>query len=103
MIESQMPQTIKSSRNMSMRRVVKVTTSNKPILARRREIGQQFRNRKEYQGKKIDEIELGTSEGEEKDPIKWWNYDIKTLIAIHSAMKEEFAKLGRNQGMKYFD
>ena len=37
---------------------------------------------------KIDEVELGDSEGEEEAPIKWRDYEIETLIAICGEMKE---------------
>lgn len=44
---------------------------------------------------KIDEIGLGDSEVEEEALIKWQDYEIETLIIVHSEMKEEFTKLSR--------
>ena len=69
-------------------------------LARRREVGQWLQNRKEHKKKaKVDEIDLGDSEGEEEAPIKWRDYEIETLIAIRGEMEEEFTKSTRKQGM----
>ena len=68
-------------------------------LARRREVGQWLQNRKEHKKTKVDEIDLGYSEGEEEAPIKWRDYEIETLIAIRGEMEEEFAKSARKQGM----
>jgi hypothetical protein len=48
---------------------------------------------------KVDEVELGDSEGEEEAPIKWRDYEIETLIAIRGEMEEEFAKSARKQGI----
>ena len=47
-----------------------------------------------------DAIELENSEGEKEIVIKWKDYEIDTLIAIHSEMEEEFAKSTRKQGMQ---
>lgn len=33
---------------------------------------------------KMNEIELGDSKGEKVAPIKWWHYEIETLILISS-------------------
>jgi hypothetical protein len=46
---------------------------------------------------RVDEVELGDSEGEEEAPIKWRDYEIETLIAIRGEMEEEFAKSTRKQ------
>ena len=40
---------------------------------------------------KVDEVELGYSEGEEETPIKWQNYEIETLIIIRGKMEEKIA------------
>ena len=44
-------------------------------------------------------MELEDSEDEEEVPIKWWDNEIKTLIAISSKMKEEFIKSTRKQSV----
>ena len=51
---------------------------------------------------KVDEVELEDSEGEEEVPIKWRNYDIKTIIAIRGEMKEEFTKLTKKKQSIHF-
>ena len=48
---------------------------------------------------KVDEVELGDSEGEEEAPINWRDYEIETLIAIRGEMVEEFTKSARKQGI----
>ena len=40
-------------------------------------------------------MEFGESKGEEEVAIKLQDYKIKTLIAIHGEMKEEFVKFAK--------
>lgn len=41
---------------------------------------------------KNDWIGLDESKGEEHIPIKWWDYEIETFVAICGEMEQEYAK-----------
>ena len=70
------------------------------ILARRKMVGQYLQNKKEHRKKtKVDEVELGDSEGEKEAPIKWPDYGIETLIAIDK-VEEEFPKSEKKKERK---
>ena len=72
------------------------------ISARRKEVDSSFKMKMSTEKKKIDEVELGDSEGEEEVPIKWRDYEIETLIAICGEIEEDFAKSTRKQGMNSY-
>lgn len=48
-------------------------------------------------------MKLGDSEAEDEAPIKWWDIDIETLLAICGKMEEDFVKSIWEKCMKLFD
>ena len=100
LIGTQMPQTIESSRDVSIRGEAEDSSKKDDDIGKKKRGRAVATKSKGTQKKtKVDEMNLGDSEGEEDAPIKWRDYEIETLIAIRGEMEEEFAKSTRKQGM----
>jgi hypothetical protein len=99
LIGPQMPQHVEGSRDMNTRGEVEdYTRKDDDIGKKKRDRAMTTKSKgTPKKRKKICEVELGDSEGEEEAPIKWRDYEIETLIAIRCEMKQKNSKSARKQ------
>ena len=99
LIGIQMSQNVKSSRDVNIRGKTTDTSRKDDNIGKKKRGRAIATKSKGAPKKKVDEVDLGDSEGKEEAPIKWQDYEIETLIAICGEMEEKFAKSVRKQGM----